>query len=83
MEAKKLYDPSAPKKPVNLSANADLLHHAKQENINLSQTFEEALAIRLREKRAERWRVENRDAIAAYNQHIERDGIFGSRTRRF
>jgi antitoxin CcdA len=83
MEAKKLYDHAAQKRSVNLNANSDLLRQAKEEGINLSQTFEEALVITLREKLEERWLAENKDAIAAYNEHIERDGIFGSRTRRF
>lgn len=83
MEAKKIFDQTAQKRSVNLNANSDLLRQAKEADINLSQTFEEALVIRLREKLEERWREENREAIAAYNAHIERDGIFGSRTRRF
>jgi antitoxin CcdA len=83
MEAKKLYDQAAQKRSVNLNANSDLLRQAKEEGINLSQTFEEALVITLREKLEERWLAENKDAIAAYNEHIERNGIFGSRTRRY
>lgn len=74
---------AAPKRSVNLTANSDLLRQAKAQNINLSQTLEEALAIRLPEKLEKGWLAENRDAIAAYNEHIERDGICGSRTRRF
>ena len=83
MEARKIYDQAAQKRSVNLNANSDLLRQAKEEDINLSQTLEEALVIRLREKLEERWLAENKEAIAAYNEHIERDGIFGSRTRRF
>ncbi len=30
-----------------------------------------------------RWIAENKGVIDAYNEHIDRDGIFGSRTRRF
>ena len=83
MEATQIYDPNAPKKSVNLSANSDLLLQAKEQGINLSQTFEAALVISLREKLEDRWRKESKEAIAAYNEHIERDGIFGARTRRF
>ena len=83
MEATKIFDPNAPKKSVNLSANSDLLLKAKEKGINLSQTFEAALVVSLREKLEERWREENKEAIAAYNEHIERDGVFGSRTRKF
>jgi len=30
-----------------------------------------------------RWREENKSAIDAYNKHIKKDGIFGSRKRHF
>lgn len=83
MEAKQVYDRTAPKRSVNLNANSDLLRRAKEEDINLSQTLEEALATRLRAKLEERWLAENKEAIASYNEHIEKDGIFGSGTRRF
>ena len=35
------------------------------------------------EKLEECWRNENKGAIASYNEHIKKDGIFGSRKRRF
>ena len=77
------YDANAPKKSVNLSANSDLLRLAKEEGVNLSRTLEEAVAEKLRQKLEHRWREENRDAIAAYNARIEKNGVFGARKRRF
>jgi antitoxin CcdA len=78
-----IYDVDAPKRPVNLTANVDLLKHAKDVGINLSQTFEEALSVKLRAIMEEQWLAENEGAIAAYNHHIERDGVFAAKKRRF
>lgn len=78
-----LYDESAPKKPVNLTANADLLKRAKNAGINLSKTFEEAVMVKLRSTLEEQWLKENKDAIADYNDRIVRKGVFGASQRRF
>lgn len=78
-----IYDVDAPKRAVNLTANVDLLKNAKDVGINLSQTFEEALSAKLRIILEEQWLAENEEAIAAYNQHIEKDGVFAANKRRF
>ena len=75
--------PRRRKKAANLSIDAELLKEAKLLGINISQFAEEKLAEELRRRRWEAWRNENRAAIEAYNQHIERDGIFGEEYRRF
>jgi antitoxin CcdA len=77
------YDPRAPKKAANLSINADLLARAREQNINLSSTLERALIEALRKSRRERWLVENREAIGAYNEHIDKHGVYGDDARSF
>ncbi|MGZ8219806.1 type II toxin-antitoxin system CcdA family antitoxin [Methylomagnum sp.] len=77
------YDSTAAKRPANLSINSDLLRQAKELDINLSQTLEQVLADRVREKRAECWRRDNRKAIADYNADVERNGVFGDGLRSF
>jgi antitoxin CcdA len=77
------YDPKAAKKPANLSVNSDLLKQARELQLNLSATLEEALAEKVRERRRDRWLMENREAIAAYNEHVERHGVFSERLRSF
>jgi antitoxin CcdA len=77
------YDPSAPKKAANLSINADLLSRARELEINLSATLERALVDALKKTRRERWLTDNSDAIEAYNEHVEKNGVFGDRLRRF
>jgi antitoxin CcdA len=71
------------KRSANLSVNADLLDQAKALDINLSATLEQALTEAVRTRKRERWLVENRGAIAAYNAHIEEHGIFGDHVRLF
>lgn len=77
------YDLQAPKRPANLSINADLLTKAKEFNINLSATLETALAEVLRQHQHEQWLAENRDAIDAYNQQVETNGTFSDGLRSF
>jgi antitoxin CcdA len=78
-----IYDPGAAKRSANLSINGDLLRQAKQLEINLSQTLEQALADQIRAKCAERWLRDNREAIANYNDDVERNGVFGDGLRSF
>jgi antitoxin CcdA len=78
-----LFDPRAPKKPANLSINSDLLVKARELNINLSATLEEALAEQLKQKQRELWRKRNAKAIQAYNRFVKKQGIFSDELRSF
>lgn len=71
------------KRAANLSVNAELLDQAKALEINLSATLERALEAEVRARKRELWLAENRDAIEAYNERIERDGIFSDGLRSF
>ena len=75
-------DPKAPRKAVNLSINSDLLRQAREHKINLSSVLEEQLERILREERGRRWKEENREAIEAYNQFIEKYGVFNDIRKR-
>ncbi|MEQ1438854.1 type II toxin-antitoxin system CcdA family antitoxin [Fontimonas sp. SYSU GA230001] len=79
----RLFDPQAPKRATNLSINADLLGKARALEINLSATLERALADALRSKRREQWLADNREAIDAYNSHVEKHGVFSDELRGF
>lgn len=74
---------SASKKAVNLSVDAALLREAREQDINLSATLERALEVAVRQQRRERWRAENRSAIAAYNEQVDAQGTFGDTLRSF
>lgn len=78
-----LYDSQAPKKATNLSINSDLLGKARELDINLSATLEQALNQLLKQRQQEQWLTQNREAIAAYNQEIEKNGTFGDALRSF
>lgn len=81
--AKQIRRHSVPKRPTNVSIDADLLRHAKELGVNLSQVLEEQLALRIREAERARWLAENRSAIEAYNDRIDREGAFSDGLRRF
>lgn len=83
MKPQYIYNADAPKKPVNVTANTDLVRIAKDAGINLSQTFEDAILDKVRSKLEEQWLLENKEAIDAYNERIEKNGVFGARKRRF
>jgi antitoxin CcdA len=78
-----LFEEKAPKKASNLSVNCDLLRQAKNLNINLSATLEQALIEMIREKRQEQWKLDNKDSIDAYNEHVEQHGVFSKKSRCF
>lgn len=77
------YDTQAPKKAAKLSINADLLSKAKELDINLSATLEQALVEALRAKQREHWVAENQAAIDAYNEHVEKHGVLSDTLRSF
>ena len=78
-----IYDVTAPKRSANLTVNADLLRRARELGLNVSAILEAALVEAVRTGAQERWRAENREAIAAYNRAVERDGCFGDGLRAF
>lgn len=73
MKQNPIYDEKAPKKAVNLSINCDLLHKARLNKINLSQTLEERLIELLNETLKKDWLEKNRGAIEEYNKRVERE----------
>lgn len=77
------YDPKAPKKPTNLSINSDLLSKARAKKINLSATLERALVQQLRQSEREKWKSDNKEAIEALNELVEKHGLFSDSFRDF
>ncbi len=74
---------SAAKRATNVSVRADLLAAARAAGLNLSATLERALREQLAESRRAEWREQNREAIAAYNDHVETHGTFADDLRSF
>ncbi len=77
------YNTLAPKKAANLSINADLLTKAKELDINLSATLEQALIDALKKRLRDQWLADNQAAIEAYNEHVEEHGVFSDELRAF
>ncbi len=76
-------DENAVKKASNLSINSDLLKKAKALNINLSATLEAALKVKVKELQAQKWLEENQASISAYNESVEKEGVFSDGLRSF
>ena len=74
---------NTPKKPTNLTLNAKVLDLARELGMNLSQTVDTLLAEEVRRRYWERWNADNKGAIDAYNERIERDGLPLARYRSF
>lgn len=73
----------APKKPTNLSVNSDLLAVARELKINLSAILEQALLNEVKELKKKRWLDENKEAIEACNEFVEKNGLFADKYRVF
>ena len=71
------------KRATNVSIRSDLLVAARDAGVNLSATLERALLEELAEAKRKKWRRENREAIAAYNEHVEKHGVFSDGARSF
>jgi antitoxin CcdA len=70
-----VYDKAAPKRPVNVNVNSDLVAKAKALGLNLSEALETRLAEVVRLAEEQKWRAENADAIRLYNERIENGGF--------
>jgi antitoxin CcdA len=66
---------AAAKRATNLTLNAKVLDLARELGMNLSQTVDTLLAEEVRRRYWERWNADNKGAIDAYNERIERDGL--------
>jgi antitoxin CcdA len=75
--------PARSKRAANVTVRRDLLDAARAAGLNLSATLETALERALAEEKAKRWRDENSEAIAAYNDYVEKHGTFSDDVRGF
>lgn len=76
--------PSRPrKKAANPCVDSALLMQAKRLNLNLSQTLEAGLAGSIGRHEREQWLKNNQAALDAYNEHVEKHGVFCDGLRSF
>jgi antitoxin CcdA len=71
------------KRPTNVSIRSDLLAAARAAGVNLSATLERALRAELAQARRQKWKEDNREAIARYNEFVDQHGVFGDGSRSF
>ncbi len=72
------YNPAAPKRPVNLSLNADLVRHARVLVPNLSEKVESMLRAFVEEEQRKRAQADEdlQATLAAWNEFDARVGSF-------
>ena len=75
--------PRLRKKAANLSVDRDLLDRARELHLNLSQVLEAGLSEAIRQRQRAQWLQRNRAALDAYNEHVEKDGVFSANLRSF
>ena len=71
------------KRAANVSIDSRLLEQARELDINLSRSLEDALRERIAQAAGERWRRTNAKAIEAHNERVAKKGMFSDRLRRF
>jgi antitoxin CcdA len=69
------YNVQAVRRPVNLTANSDLIDRVRSEKGNLSALFEQAMITFLAERELLRWKEESQASFSSYNSMIEKRGI--------
>ena len=75
--------PKTTKRAVNVSIRTDLIEEAKTFNTNISAVVERALEEEHRERRREKWRTENREAIEEANAELAENGLWSDGLRTF
>lgn len=66
---------SGKRKAVNLSLDTGIVQAARDVELNLSQVCEAAIQQATKQVLKERWRAENRHAMEAWNDWIDKNGL--------
>lgn len=77
------FSPAPARRPTNVSLPRPIVEEAKALGINLSRASENGVLEAIKAERERRWKEENRDAIASYNQWIDEHGIPLAEFRQF
>jgi antitoxin CcdA len=64
------------KRTVSVSVRSNLLAAARRARVNLSAPLERAVTQEPATAKRGKWPEENRQAIEAYNEHVEMHGVF-------
>jgi antitoxin CcdA len=75
------YNLSAPKRPVNLTLNSDLVTKARAEGLNLSALAEEAVATALARRTRERLEADIARGCEVHDRYLAEYGSFAEAVR--
>lgn len=64
------------RRKVSLTIREDVMDSARELTINASQAAEAGIAMAVKKAREKAWLEENREAIRAHNERVEREGMF-------
>ncbi len=73
----------ADRRSTSLTLDRALLDEAKELGVNISRAAEAGVLAAVKAERARRWKIDNAEAVAAYNKWIEENGIPLSQYRKF
>ena len=76
-----IYDTAAPKRPVNVTLNSDLVARARAEGLNLSALAEEAVTAALASIAKARFDAEIAQACRVHDQYLAEYGSLGEAVR--
>jgi len=71
------------RRATNVTLPEALVSMAKALGVNISQASEAGLAAAVKKAREQKWLEENKDAIEAYNRHVEEHGLTLEKYRTF
>jgi antitoxin CcdA len=74
---------AAPKKATNLTLNSKVLEMARELGMNISQTVDGLLAEEVKRRYRDKWNEDNKEAVAAYNARIAKEGLPLAKYRTF
>ena len=63
------------RRKVSLTIREDVMDSARELSINASKAAEAGIAAAVKKAREQAWLEENREAIRAHNERIEREGM--------
>lgn len=71
------------RRPTNVSLDQSLVEKARSLEINLSRACERGLAAQIKASEEARWLAENAEAIASWNDYVDKNGLPLAKYRQF
>ena len=78
-----IYDETVGKQATNITINKDVLRQARELKLSVSRAAEERLIELIRAERERQLREELAESIQAYNEFVDKHGLFSDGLRLF